>query len=160
MQLLVAAKILIAALLRRKVLALAVFLTVLGASLSAYLLVGRRYNAEALLLVGNGVTDQRSRSVVDPSQLTICQETILALFHVAGSQVCRHKLRCVNRVARWWGSKADGRVTSSSQTVLKSSLWSKRMWAGRARDLRTAVASREVTPVSECLSTQMKRTHR
>jgi hypothetical protein len=38
--------------------------------------------------------------------------------------------------------------------------WSKRMWAGGARDLRTAVASREVTPVSECLSTQMKRAHR
>jgi hypothetical protein len=100
-QLLFAAKILIAALRRRKVLALAVFLTDHGASVSAYLLVGRRYNAEALLLVGNGVTDQRSRGVVDPSQRTIRQQNILALFHVAGSQVCRHKLRCVNRVARW-----------------------------------------------------------
>ena len=53
MELLVAAKLLIAALRRRKVVALAVFLTVPGASLSAYQLAGRRYNAEALLLVGN-----------------------------------------------------------------------------------------------------------
>src|SRR5215468_9675664 len=45
--------------------ALAVFLMVLAASLSAYQLVGRRYNAEALLLVGNGVKDSESRSVVD-----------------------------------------------------------------------------------------------
>src|SRR5437879_5674364 len=74
MQLLFAAKVLIAALRRRKVVALAVFLTVLGASLSAYLLAGRRYNAEALLLVGNGVTvlngdteRSGSRSVVDPT---------------------------------------------------------------------------------------------
>jgi uncharacterized protein involved in exopolysaccharide biosynthesis len=64
-QLLLAAKILIAALRRRKVVALAVFLTVLAVSLSAYQLVGRRYNAEALLLVGNGVKDSDSRSVVD-----------------------------------------------------------------------------------------------
>jgi uncharacterized protein involved in exopolysaccharide biosynthesis len=48
--------------------AFAVFLTVLGASLSAYLLVGRRYDAEALLLVGNRVTERsESRSVVDPT---------------------------------------------------------------------------------------------
>ncbi|MFB9266912.1 GumC family protein [Bradyrhizobium erythrophlei] len=65
MELLLAAKVLIAALRRRKVMALAVFLTVLAASLSAYQLVGRRYNAEALLLVGNGVKDSESRSVVD-----------------------------------------------------------------------------------------------
>lgn len=65
MELLLAAKVLIAALRRRKVVALAVFLTVLGASLSAYQLVGRRYKAEALLLVGNGVKDSESRSVVD-----------------------------------------------------------------------------------------------
>jgi uncharacterized protein involved in exopolysaccharide biosynthesis len=64
-ELLLAAKVLIAALRRRKVVALAVFLTVLAASLSAYQLVGRRYNAEALLLVGNGVKDSESRSVVD-----------------------------------------------------------------------------------------------
>ncbi|MEK9284623.1 MULTISPECIES: hypothetical protein [unclassified Bradyrhizobium] len=65
MELLLAAKVLIAALRRRKVVALAVFLTVLAASLFAYQLVGRRYNAEALLLVGNGVKDSESRSVVD-----------------------------------------------------------------------------------------------
>ncbi|OAF07544.1 hypothetical protein AYJ54_00235 [Bradyrhizobium centrolobii] len=65
MELLLAAKLLIAALRRRKVASLAVFLTVLAASLSAYQLVGRRYNAEALLLVGNGVKDSESRSVVD-----------------------------------------------------------------------------------------------
>jgi polysaccharide biosynthesis transport protein len=64
-ELLLAAKVLIAALWRRKFLALAVFLTVLGASLSAYQLVGRRYNAEALLLVGNGVRDSESRSTLD-----------------------------------------------------------------------------------------------
>jgi polysaccharide biosynthesis transport protein len=72
-ELLLAAKVLIAALRRRKVVALAVFLTVIGASLSAYQLVGRRYNAEALLLVGNGVKDSESlrivdsRSIVDPT---------------------------------------------------------------------------------------------
>lgn len=65
MELLLATKVLIAALRRRKVVALAVFLTVLAASLFAYQLVGRRYNAEALLLVGNGVKDSESRSVVD-----------------------------------------------------------------------------------------------
>ena len=65
MELLLAAKLLIAAPRRRKVLALAVFLTVLDASFSAYQLVGRRYNAEALLLVGNGVKDSESRSIVD-----------------------------------------------------------------------------------------------
>jgi uncharacterized protein involved in exopolysaccharide biosynthesis len=64
-ELLLAAKVLIAALQRRKVVALAVFLTVLAASLSAYQLVGRRYNAEALLLVGNGVKDSESRSILD-----------------------------------------------------------------------------------------------
>jgi hypothetical protein len=37
--------------------------TVLGASLP----VGRRYNAEALLLAANGVTDPRSLNVVDPT---------------------------------------------------------------------------------------------
>jgi uncharacterized protein involved in exopolysaccharide biosynthesis len=67
-ELLFAARVLIAALRRRKVVALTVFLTVLGASLSAYLLVSRRYDAEALLLVGNGVTERsESRSVVDPT---------------------------------------------------------------------------------------------
>jgi hypothetical protein len=84
-ELLLAAKLLIAALRRRKVLAPAVFLTVLDASLSAYQLVGRRYNAEALLLVGNGVKDSGSRSIVDsaasstpirspdlPRQTTLC----------------------------------------------------------------------------------------
>jgi uncharacterized protein involved in exopolysaccharide biosynthesis len=48
-ELLLAAKVLIAALRRRKVVALAVFLTVLGASLSAYQQVGRRYDVEAQL---------------------------------------------------------------------------------------------------------------
>ena len=68
MELLFAARVLIAALRRRKVVALTVFLTVLGASLSAYLLVGRRYDAEALLLVGNGVNERSgSRSIVDPT---------------------------------------------------------------------------------------------
>jgi uncharacterized protein involved in exopolysaccharide biosynthesis len=69
-----AAKILFAALRRRKGVALAVFLTVLGAFLSTYLLVGRRYQAEALVLVGNGVTERNgaiersdSRGVVDPT---------------------------------------------------------------------------------------------
>ena len=62
MELLLAAQIQIAALWRRKSLALAVFLTVLGVSLSAYQFVGRRYNAEALLLVGNGVKDSESRT--------------------------------------------------------------------------------------------------
>jgi uncharacterized protein involved in exopolysaccharide biosynthesis len=64
-ELLLAAKLLIAALRRRKVLARAVFLTVLGASLSAYQLVGRRYGADALLRVGNGVKDSEPRSIVD-----------------------------------------------------------------------------------------------
>jgi polysaccharide biosynthesis transport protein len=64
-ELLLAAKVLIAALRRRKVVALAVFLTVIGASLSAYQLVGRRYNAEALLLIGSGVQDSESRRIVD-----------------------------------------------------------------------------------------------
>jgi polysaccharide biosynthesis transport protein len=67
-ELLAAARVVIAALRRRKVVALTVFLTVLGAFLSTYLLIGRRYEAEALLLVGNGVTDVGvSRSVVDPT---------------------------------------------------------------------------------------------
>ena len=70
MELLFAAKLLTAALRRHKVVAFAVLLTVLGASLSAYLLVGRRYDAEALLLVGDGVTERSgSRSVVDPTGL-------------------------------------------------------------------------------------------
>jgi uncharacterized protein involved in exopolysaccharide biosynthesis len=64
-ELLLAAKLLIAALRRRKVVTLAVFLTVLAASLSAYQLVGRRYSAEALRLVGNGVKDSESRSIVE-----------------------------------------------------------------------------------------------
>jgi uncharacterized protein involved in exopolysaccharide biosynthesis len=67
-ELLFAAKVLFAALRRRKVVALAVFLTVLSVSLSAYLLVGRRYDAEAMLLVGNGVSERSEiRSVVDPT---------------------------------------------------------------------------------------------
>ena len=65
------AKVLIAALRRRKRVALVVFLTVVGAFLSTYLLIGRRYEAEALLLVGNDVAQvsatERSRSVVDPT---------------------------------------------------------------------------------------------
>jgi uncharacterized protein involved in exopolysaccharide biosynthesis len=83
-ELLLAAKVLIAALRRRKLVALAVFLTVLAASLSSYQLVGRRYNAEALLLVGNGVKNSESRGVVD-SRSIVDPTGINSLARLAGT---------------------------------------------------------------------------
>jgi polysaccharide biosynthesis transport protein len=64
-------KVLIAALWRRKIAALASFLVVVVSALSVYMLVGKRYEAEALLLVGNGIGAIGERSglgsVVDPT---------------------------------------------------------------------------------------------
>jgi polysaccharide biosynthesis transport protein len=67
-ELLIAAKVLIAALRRQKIIAATVFLAVFGTTLSVYMLIGERYQAEALLLVGNGYGERLgSGNVLDPN---------------------------------------------------------------------------------------------